>query len=262
MSLIDVCYEQIKDNFWYGIFGDFRLIVDKSSGYFNATKLCASGGKRFDNWLQKKHSKNLLKYYQNLASLNSRRLNSTYFVEPIGTNPVDLLISGTYVREELILNISCWISNEFYDKCCKIIRDFYVQDYKHIQDDRDKLQVKVEELEKSLNKLRLSIVPDTTDEGLINCFVIVQKNKTEYYPYYAIRTQRRNFKKSYEQIKSRYPWCEIIYQKTHDPNSMRLFNLMQEDLLIESNCNDFKCDLSKDEMCNRIDFLYQKLSGA
>ena len=46
-SLIDVCYEQIKDNFHYGLFGDFKLVVDKNTGCFNAAKLCQLGGKKF-----------------------------------------------------------------------------------------------------------------------------------------------------------------------------------------------------------------------
>lgn len=39
-SLNDICYEQIKDNFYYGKFGDFKLVIDKDTGCFNATKLC------------------------------------------------------------------------------------------------------------------------------------------------------------------------------------------------------------------------------
>ena len=46
-DLKDVCYRQIKDNFYYGLFGDFQLVVDKNTGCFNATKLCNNGGKKF-----------------------------------------------------------------------------------------------------------------------------------------------------------------------------------------------------------------------
>lgn len=40
VSLRDTCYEHIKDNFYYGLFGDFKLVIDTKTGYFNATKLC------------------------------------------------------------------------------------------------------------------------------------------------------------------------------------------------------------------------------
>ncbi|CCU55452.1 N1R/p28-like protein [Adoxophyes honmai entomopoxvirus 'L'] len=50
MSLNDICYEQIKDSFHYGLFNDFKLIINKSTGYFNANKLCKDGSIEFYNW--------------------------------------------------------------------------------------------------------------------------------------------------------------------------------------------------------------------
>jgi hypothetical protein len=39
MDLTKCIYENIKDNFYYGLFGDFKLVIDEGTGYFNATKL-------------------------------------------------------------------------------------------------------------------------------------------------------------------------------------------------------------------------------
>ena len=50
IELSDCIYEHIKDTFYYGIFGDFKLVIDKSTGCFNATKLCAQGGKEYKKW--------------------------------------------------------------------------------------------------------------------------------------------------------------------------------------------------------------------
>ncbi len=63
-SLNKVCYEQIKDTFYKGLFGDFPLIVDKKTGYFNATKLCNLGGKKYYHWKQTERSKKLIQYYE------------------------------------------------------------------------------------------------------------------------------------------------------------------------------------------------------
>lgn len=49
-ELTECIYECIKDTFYYGVFGDFKLVIDKATGYFNATKLCDQGGKRFRDW--------------------------------------------------------------------------------------------------------------------------------------------------------------------------------------------------------------------
>jgi hypothetical protein len=46
-SLNDVCFERVRDTFYYGMFGEFKLVVDKSTGCFNATKSCVDGGKQF-----------------------------------------------------------------------------------------------------------------------------------------------------------------------------------------------------------------------
>ena len=59
--LSQVTFEQIKDNFWYGLYGEFRVIIDKSDGYVNATKLCSSGGKQFYQWTRNEASQRLKK---------------------------------------------------------------------------------------------------------------------------------------------------------------------------------------------------------
>jgi KilA-N domain. len=78
-SLQDVCFEQIQDQYWYGLYGDFKIIFDKNTGYFNATKLCQDGGRRFDNWLRNKRSKELMRYFA-LESDSSN--NSAMFRDP------------------------------------------------------------------------------------------------------------------------------------------------------------------------------------
>jgi hypothetical protein len=64
LSLCDICYEHIIQNFYYGLFGEFKLVIDKATGYFNATKLCNQGGKSFKYWLRLEKSKKLVEYYQ------------------------------------------------------------------------------------------------------------------------------------------------------------------------------------------------------
>jgi hypothetical protein len=67
-SLNDICYKQIKGNFYYGIFGEFQLVVDKTTGCFNATKLCQlSSNKRFTDWNKLSRAKELIEYYKRSA---------------------------------------------------------------------------------------------------------------------------------------------------------------------------------------------------
>jgi hypothetical protein len=130
ISLNDICYEQIKDNFYYGKFGEFRLVVDKNTGCFNATKRCQlSPKKRFADWTKLSRSQELLDYYNK----KSFRLENSpaWNYEIKGNNRTcDSKITGQYVQKELILDIASWISVEFYDKCSKIVNYFFIELYK------------------------------------------------------------------------------------------------------------------------------------
>ena len=63
-SLSEIAYEQIHGNYWYASYLDLKVVMMKSNGYINASKLCTDGGKRFDHWLENKHSQQMLNYYQ------------------------------------------------------------------------------------------------------------------------------------------------------------------------------------------------------
>jgi hypothetical protein len=57
IELSECTYEHIKDTFYYGLFGDFKLVIDKATGCFNATKLCVNGGKK---WSRLEKSKKMV----------------------------------------------------------------------------------------------------------------------------------------------------------------------------------------------------------
>lgn len=111
-SLKDMCYLQIKDNFFYTDFLGLKVIVDKTTGFFNATQLCSSGGKQYDNWFFNERTQNLYSY---LSSLDKRELK--YDIKG------DDEISGTYIHEDLVLDLTSWMSPKFYIRCQKIILD-------------------------------------------------------------------------------------------------------------------------------------------
>jgi hypothetical protein len=127
MSLTECIYEHIKDTFYYGLFGDFKLVIDKATGSFNATKLCEQGGKRFRDWKCLEKSKKMIEYYEANCRGNSRG-NFLYEVKGANKDKIDKQITGTYVPKELILDIASWVSIEFYDKCNKIVVNYFVQE--------------------------------------------------------------------------------------------------------------------------------------
>lgn len=64
VTFITVWYEEIHENFWYGLFGEFKLIINKITGSVNATKICHEGGKRFRDWSRSKGAHELLDFYR------------------------------------------------------------------------------------------------------------------------------------------------------------------------------------------------------
>lgn len=117
--LSKVCHECIKYSFYYGIFADFKIIMDKVTGYFNATKLCEQGGKDYKKWACLEKSEDMLKYYTSL------KCNDYYEVKFSKKDKLSEQIIGIYVPEELILDIVSWVSVAFYTKCNSIIVNFF-----------------------------------------------------------------------------------------------------------------------------------------
>jgi hypothetical protein len=144
MDLTQVCYEHIKDTFYYGVFGDFKLVVDKATGYFNATKLCTSGNKEFYNWSRLEKSKRLTAYYSKSCPSYSRG-SLIYEVKLQNNDNLNKQVTGQYVPKELILDIASWISIEFYDRCNNIIINYFVKEFQNM--DNEALQQKIEEVD-------------------------------------------------------------------------------------------------------------------
>ena len=152
MSLNNICYKQIKDNFYYGIFGEFQLVVDKNTGCFNATKLCNVGGKNFFNWKRLSRTNQLFSYLEN-KSCPSHVKGNFYEVRESNNDKVTKQITGQYVQKELILDIASWISPEFYFRCNEIVMNYFVSEYKNM--DEIEKSNKIKKLEQEMKDLEI-----------------------------------------------------------------------------------------------------------
>jgi len=159
MSLVECIYEHIKDTFYYGLFGDFKLVIDKTTGSFNATKLCEQGRKEFKHWTRLEKSKKMVKYYQKSRGGNSPP-GFLYEVKGDNKDMFQKNITGTYVPKELILDVASWVSIEFYDKCNRIVVNYFVQE---AQEKMEKLTL---EKNKEINELKEEL-QDTKEYALI-----------------------------------------------------------------------------------------------
>jgi len=186
MSLNAICYKHIKDTFHYGIYGDFKLVIDKRTDCFNATKLCEGTGKQLRNWTRLEKSKELIEYYRKMPTTSGGRLfgetdaadtkklplrserqlfeetdtkkmplrseGHLYEIKLQNNDKLNPLISGTYLCKELLLSLATWISNDFYHKCSNIVNHYFVKDFK---DRAQALQELIISAEKNMEKLCL-----------------------------------------------------------------------------------------------------------
>src|SRR5277367_4265484 len=153
-----ICFEHIKDDYWYGAYGEFRVVMMKTNGWVNASKMCKDGGKLFKNWLANEASQRLIRALEEQlghqasdSTLAESSLSVSYTSAGIpaeasnsGSLSVSVcktvlfdrateigsLISGTYVHALLIPHVACWISEVFALKGGEIINQYLVSEYK------------------------------------------------------------------------------------------------------------------------------------
>ena len=116
----DICYQQIHDDYCFASYSDLNVIMHKTSGWINATKLCRDGGKLVKNWLRLEHTKKLINVIQNEHLPNSNNLSSAHIRADAcktvllnrDTN-IGMLLSGTYIHPDLIPSLAGWINPIF-----------------------------------------------------------------------------------------------------------------------------------------------------
>jgi Protein of unknown function (DUF3627). len=149
------------------------------------------------------------------------------------------------VRGELLLDIACWISKGFYDRSCRIVKEYFVNEFKvKHQHDNETMMAKFQDLEtrnEALKNYVEDISPKVINPNKRHMFAIIQKNQPHEYPYYIIRIQRRNFQQSLKRVQIKYPRAQVIADLDYNPNSINLFNrIMNEIQYITCKYNDFK----------------------
>ena len=116
----EIVFEKINDDYGYGKYGEFEVIIDLKTGYINATKLCKYGGKRFRDWLKNSESKNLVQEFTNCLGIPKEKLLQTRTGVPNN-------LRGTYVHPDLIPHIASWVSPRFCIMISRIINDWRKQ---------------------------------------------------------------------------------------------------------------------------------------
>ncbi len=154
-DITNIAYQQIKGNYYWAQYGDFKVIMDKSTGYINATKLCLLATnkegitKKFKYWMKNTASTDLINEVSSLVEISTNDL----LVKSALSNE----LKGTYAHPDLIPHIAAWASPVFAVKVSKIINAQLVREYKEtirVKDDKiDNLERKIDEQTRQINEL-------------------------------------------------------------------------------------------------------------
>ncbi|ALA62489.1 N1R/p28 family protein [Turkeypox virus] len=169
MTNIITCYED--DSYSYITYGYIILIIMKDNNYVNATRICNHKHKRFEDWLKLKESKRLIcevaRVNKKWKSIKSDKL--IIEVNNKGNKKYKYDISGNYVHQDLLYNITNWISPSYAVVINKLINCYMYNDYeiriKDLEDD-------IIEIVKSIDIITNDYYKEITDiVAIINEFV-------------------------------------------------------------------------------------------
>jgi KilA-N domain/Protein of unknown function (DUF3627) len=294
--LSKVAFEQIKDNYYYGAYGEFRVIIDKSNGYISATKMCSSAGKKFKDWKRNVSSQELIRACESqmkkdmvlenmhpnnenltstLGDLLERICTDRFFackkVAPSNFMEVDRLISGTYCHPELIPHIACWLSPSFALKVSKVINSYIMEEY------RVKLETSEEEavelrsiLQHSHQSLQareqqtqyLESTSQNKDRrhevwSSTHSFSMLRTNNPQSkLPYYAIRCKRIDMSGAIRKLRAKHPHSIMVYQSSHVPNPVNLYNRLKSSGVLQFKGNYCSSLVHEADLITKLGELY------
>jgi hypothetical protein len=155
-----VAFQDVNEEYAWVNYGDFKLIMMKKNGYVNVTKMCEEGGKEFRMWKRNSRSHELIKLLTNISSVHNYTDENDLLIVVSGGNQHETYLRGTYAHPDLVLDIACWLSGEFYLKVSRIVREYFnKQERERIEElhkkDIDKLENEKSELQKIREKLEI-----------------------------------------------------------------------------------------------------------
>jgi hypothetical protein len=263
----DICFEQIQGNFWYGQYGQFKVVMMKDSGYVNASKLCKDGGKLFKNWLANDSSKRLIQALEDELGHEASQSIKTENVEAgltCGDQPAGFpastskaleivhggnyheegtLISGSYIHALLIPHVACWVSPHFSLAVSRIVNNFYCVEYtsKLAEAAQRELAVKDGQISSlrgdlvEVDAARVQVTEAFTKKRVdwdkwrqSHAFSLLQLHDTSAkYPFYVIRCKRTIMNARIKILRKKHPRAVVIFQHRKVPNGINLYNRLK-----------------------------------
>lgn len=125
-KIASISFKEINENYSLGKYGDFNIIIMKSNGYINATKLCndatseSEKQKPFRNWKVNTSAKEIMNKISEIVGCSVNDLSIV-----IGNDQPK--VRGTYVHPNLIPSIASWASPEFAVHVSLIVNKYVIR---------------------------------------------------------------------------------------------------------------------------------------
>ncbi len=166
-DLANIAFERIDGDYYWGRYGDFRVIINIQTRYINATQLCKlalsknGGPKQFGMWRQNVCAN---EYIDEVSSACGIPQAGLFNVRTTG----HLETRGTYAHPDLIPYIASWASPRFAHRVSRIVNEQLVREYRELiraKDTQiDELSLQVREQTRQIQEL-LSITRESRDEA-------------------------------------------------------------------------------------------------
>jgi len=150
-DIMKISFKDINDDYCWGRYGPFKVIIMKENGYINATKMIAvvktKNGKKKElkHWNETASSKELI------AEISAAVVCTTDDLTIVITGGNNQTICGTYVHHYLIPHIAAWASPKFAVKVSTIVNKYFIR--KEIRAKEKLIEKKDDEIKKMSSKI-------------------------------------------------------------------------------------------------------------
>ncbi|KAF9347881.1 hypothetical protein BGX26_000669 [Mortierella sp. AD094] len=116
-------FDSVDEDYYWGSYGDFKVLIMKDNGYINASKLCTNGDKKLIHWMENQTSRDLI---VELSTSIGIPIDQIIIKKMTGSNE----FRGTYVHLHLVPHIACWVSAVFALKVSTIVNEYLLKEEK------------------------------------------------------------------------------------------------------------------------------------
>ena len=149
-TMRDIAFEKVNNDYAWGNYGDFKVLIMLKNGYINVTKLCKDGGKDLYDWKRTKAAEELQNEISRPPGIPGGLLVS---VSDSSSND----LRGTYAHPDLVPHIASWVSPKFAVKVSQIVNEYFAQEardkVRDLTKERNELLRKVDELLMKTDKI-------------------------------------------------------------------------------------------------------------